>query len=323
RPLNLVVWCVGAATALGVPFFGGFVARHLITAGTLAGTKLGVPLLGLAWLGDALFALALIRATVLAFKSDPDDLAEGGAEKPAASRISELLELPGAALAVIGLALGVFPQTFLNLGALFAVDQFTPEGAASSVLRIVPFGYSTGNSQWLPGIFWLAALVLTAAILLIRLGTHRTAVTLETTGDDHLTGMEHEALDEPAVVWVDLASAFTSSWTQVAGGQLIGGIDEDDEYAEAQLDVDEDENDSDDGSGPDATIPPADSNGHAATPEDVAPADGVTVAEHVADGATSDADDAPAQETAETSAIEPKAKKQTTRKAGQRGQTRK
>ena len=67
-------------------------------------------------------------------------------------------------------------------------------------------------------------------------------------------GMEGDALEEPSVVWVDLASAFTSSWTQVAGSQLIGGIDEDDEYAEAQLDDDEDEGD-DDG-GPDDTIPP-------------------------------------------------------------------
>src|SRR6185437_10834938 len=75
RPLNLLAWSVGAATALGVPFFGGFIARQQITAGTLAGTKLGIPLLGLAWLGDALFALALIRATVLAFKADPDELA--------------------------------------------------------------------------------------------------------------------------------------------------------------------------------------------------------------------------------------------------------
>ena len=128
RPLNLLAWSVGAATALGVPFFGGFIARHLITAGTLAGTKLGIPLLGLAWLGDALFALALIRATVLAFKADPDELAGDETEKPARSSVSELLELPGAVLAVLGIALGIFPQIFLNWGALFAVDQITPAG---------------------------------------------------------------------------------------------------------------------------------------------------------------------------------------------------
>lgn len=318
RPLNLLAWSVGAATALGVPFFGGFIARHQITAGTLAGTKLGIPLLGLAWLGDALFALALIRATVLAFKADPDELADVEAEKPARSSASELLELPGAALAVIGIALGIFPQAFLNFGALFAVDQITPEGAGNGVLRVIPFGYTTGNSQWLPGIFWLAAVVLTGAILLIRLGTRRTAVTLETSGEEALTGlgMEREALEEPAVVWVDLASAFTSSWTQVAGSQLIGGIDEDDEYLEAQLDDDEDEGDDD--NGPDDTISPDGADDSAATPEeDAAPSDdGMTAEATVADETAEDtsAEEAPVNER--------KAAKQGARKAGQRGQSR-
>ncbi len=320
RPLNLLAWSVGAATALGVPFFGGFIARHQITAGTLAGTKLGIPLLGLAWLGDALFALALIRATVLAFKADPDELAGEETEKPARSSVSELLELPGAVLAVLGIALGIFPQTFLNVGALFAVDQITPEGAANGVLRVIPFGYTTGNSQWLPGIFWLAAVVLAGAVLLLRLGTHRTAVTLETSGEEALTGMGMggDALEEPAVVWVDLASAFTSSWTQVAGSQLIGGIDEDDEYLEAQLDDDDDEGDDD--SGPDDTLPPDGGDDSAATPdESAAPADG--------DGVTAEAPmaDEPAEDTSVEKApvSERKAAKQGARKAGQRGQSQK
>ena len=318
RPLNLLAWSVGAATALGVPFFGGFIARHQITAGVLAGTKLGIPLLGLAWLGDALFALALVRATVLAFKADPDELAGDESEKPARSAVSELLELPGAVLAVLGIALGIFPQTFLNFGALFAVDQITPEGAANGVLRIIPFGYSTGNSQWLPGIFWLAAVVLAGAVLLLRLGTHRTAVSLETSGEEALTGMgmEGDALEEPSVVWVDLASAFTSSWTQVAGSQLIGGIDEDDEYAEAQ--VDDDEDDGDDDSGPDDTIPPDGADDSAATPEKEvtsADSDGATAAATMADEPAADtsAEKAPVSER--------KAAKQGARKAGQRGQS--
>jgi NADH:ubiquinone oxidoreductase subunit 5 (subunit L)/multisubunit Na+/H+ antiporter MnhA subunit len=323
RPLNLLAWSVGAATALGVPFFGGFIARHLITAGALAGTKLGIPLLGLAWLGDALFALALIRATVLAFKSDPDELAGDETEKPARSSVSELLELPGAVLAVLGIALGIFPQVFLNWGALFAVDQVTPAGAANDVLRVIPFGYTTGNSQWLPGIFWLAAVVLAGAVLLLRLGTHRTAVTLETSGEEALTGMgmEGDALEEPSVVWVDFASAFTSSWTQVAGSQLIGGIDEDDEYAEAQLDDDEDADD-DDG-GPDDTIPHDGGDDSAASPDESAALAG---ADSVAAEATMA--DEPAKDTVETTAekapvSERKAAKQGARKSGQRGQSQK
>jgi formate hydrogenlyase subunit 3/multisubunit Na+/H+ antiporter MnhD subunit len=312
RPLNLVAWCVGAATALGVPFFGGFVARHLITSGTLSGTKLGIPLLGLAWLGDVLFALALIRATVLAFKADQDDSAEGANDKRTPSRFSELLELPGAVLALIGLALGVFPQAFSSMGVLFATDQITPEGAANRVMRIVSFGYTAGNSQWLPGIFWLAAVVLVVAIALIRWGTHRAAVTLETSGAGELTGMESEALDEPEVVWVDLAAAFTSQWTQVAGRQLIGGIDEDDEFNEALLDEDEDD-DSDDDGGSDDTTPPDDADDGAVKPDATAPANGVRKDTHLAgDAPTQSASDAGRKPT-----------KQGARKAGQRGQSQK
>lgn len=321
RPLNLLAWSIGAATALGVPFFGGFIARHQITAGALAGTKLGIPLLGLAWLGDALFALALIRATVLAFKADPDERADDEAEKPekpARSSVSELLELPGVVLAILGIALGVFPQTFLNFGALFAVDQITPQSAANGVLRVIPFGYTTGNSQWLPGIFWLAAVVLAGAVLLLRVGTHRTAVTLETSDGEALTGMgmEGDALEEPAVVWVDLASAFTSSWTQVAGSQLIGGIDEDDEYAEAQLEDDDDEGD-DDG-GPDDTISPDGDDDSVATPDESASdGDGVMAEVTIADESAKDtsAEKAPVSER--------KAAKQGARKSGQRGQSQK
>ena len=272
RPLNLFAWCAGAATALGVPFFGGFVARHLITSGTLAGTKLAIPLLGLAWLGDALFALALIRATVLAFKADPEDSEEAEergderAEKGPASRASEFLELPGAVLALIGLALGIFPQAFLSIGVLFATDQIRPEGAVNSELRMVPFGYEVMNSQWLPGIFWLAALVLAVAILLIRLGTHRTAVTLVTGEEDERDEMGRDALEEPAVVWADLAPAFTSQWTQVAGKQLIGGIDEDDDYAEDL--ADEGEGDSGGENGPDEVTPPESGDGREAKLEE-------------------------------------------------------
>lgn len=326
RPLNLFAWCIGAATALGVPFFGGFVARHLITSGTLSGTKLGIPLLGLAWLGDALFAVALIRATVLAFKADKDeavddvatakyeatDDAAGIARKRPSATIAELLELPGVALALIGLALGVFPQTFLNMGVLFATDQITPDGAPNGVLRIVRFGYATVNSQWLPGIFWLAIVMLGVVVLLLRLGVRRTPVTLETRGDDELAGMEEGALDDPAAVWLDLAPAFTSSWTQVAGKQLIGGIDEDDEYTEALLDEDDDEDDDEDGS--DETNPPADSDDGVATPNGATPPNGVMATDDtVAEGAPK----------SQTAARERKTTKPGARNAEKRGQAQK
>jgi formate hydrogenlyase subunit 3/multisubunit Na+/H+ antiporter MnhD subunit len=290
RPLNLFAWCVGAATLLGIPFFGGFVARHLITSGTLSGTKLAIPLLGLAWLGDALFAVALTRATVLAFRADPADSTEEVADEDVskvtsdanhrASTTAELLELPGVALALIGIALSIVPQTFMSsLGALFATDQLAPEGAASGALRILPFGYATSNSQWLPGIFWLAALVLGAVALLLRIGSRRTAVTLETSGGKLLTGMESDALDEPAAVWLDLAPSFTSPWTQLAGRQLIGGIDEDDDYAETLDEKLDEEDDEGDDTGDDESGPPDAPDGEAEPLEPAAPVEPVEAVE--------------------------------------------
>lgn len=321
RPLNLFAWCAGAATLLGVPFFGGFVARHLITSGTLSGTKLAIPLLGLAWLGDALFAVALIRATVLAFRADPADLVEESASeadakvKDGASRLAsstaELLELPGVALALIGIALSIFPQTFLiSLGALFATDQLAPEGAASGALRILPFGYATSNSQWLPGIFWLAALVLGAVALLLRIGSRRTAVTLETSGGKLLTGMEQDALDEPGAVWLDLAPSFTSPWTQIAGRQLIGGIDEDDDYA-AALDgeVDEDDEGDDDISPRDAPDSEAEPLEPAEPVEPVEPVEAIEAVETTRDGAP-------------TNGVSKKSGARNSTKSGKRGQAK-
>src|SRR5262249_952017 len=160
--------------------------------------------------------------------AEPDDLS---AFEPAPARRpslgTELPELPGVVLALLGLALGIFPQTFFTLGALFATDQIVPEGAVRAVLRIVPFGYATNNSQWLAGILGLGRLGVGVGVLVIRWGSQRTAVTLETSGGDELTGMASDALDEPGAVWLDLAPAFTSPWIQVGGRQLIGGIDED------------------------------------------------------------------------------------------------
>jgi formate hydrogenlyase subunit 3/multisubunit Na+/H+ antiporter MnhD subunit len=63
RTLSLLVWGIGALTLLGVPLFAGFTVLDLISAGALEGTKLAIPLVGLAWAGGALLTLSLLRAT--------------------------------------------------------------------------------------------------------------------------------------------------------------------------------------------------------------------------------------------------------------------
>jgi len=71
---TLFAWSVGAASLVGAPLFAGFAPQELISAAALPATKLGIPLVGIAWVGDALLALALIRATALAFVQSPAEL---------------------------------------------------------------------------------------------------------------------------------------------------------------------------------------------------------------------------------------------------------
>src|SRR5579862_2180317 len=76
RTAPLFAWGVGVASLLGTPLLAGFAAQEVISAAALPSTKLAIPLVGLAWSGDGLLALALIRVTALAFAQSPDELRE-------------------------------------------------------------------------------------------------------------------------------------------------------------------------------------------------------------------------------------------------------
>lgn len=67
QPLRLAAWCAGALALLGAPLGAGFVARQLISAGAVQARGLPIPLTAIAWAGDALLGLALLRATAPAF----------------------------------------------------------------------------------------------------------------------------------------------------------------------------------------------------------------------------------------------------------------
>ncbi|HUY77011.1 MAG TPA: proton-conducting transporter membrane subunit, partial [Ktedonobacterales bacterium] len=71
---SLFAWGVGVASLVGAPLFAGFAPQELISAAALPTTKLGIPLVGIAWAGDALLALALVRATALAFVQSPSEI---------------------------------------------------------------------------------------------------------------------------------------------------------------------------------------------------------------------------------------------------------
>lgn len=89
RPALMFAWLVGVASLVGVPLLAGFTPLQLISADSLNGTRLNIPLVGLAWIGSALMAIALTRATAPAFSApigadyldEDDELGEDEAEE--------------------------------------------------------------------------------------------------------------------------------------------------------------------------------------------------------------------------------------------------
>jgi hypothetical protein len=79
RRVHLAAWTIGALAVVGAPLCAGFVARQAISAGAIQARGLLIPLTGLAWAGDALLALALLRATAPAFANALDAAATGTA----------------------------------------------------------------------------------------------------------------------------------------------------------------------------------------------------------------------------------------------------
>ena len=97
RPALMFAWLVGVASLVGVPLLAGFTPLQLISADSLNGTRLNIPLVGLAWIGSALMAIALTRATAPAFSApigadyldEEDEIDEGEDEDAAEEPPSE------------------------------------------------------------------------------------------------------------------------------------------------------------------------------------------------------------------------------------------
>lgn len=183
RPTLLFAWVVGVASLVGAPLFAGFTPLQLISAEGLAGPRLAIPLLGLAWAGAVALAIALVRATAPAFTAplievyDAEDAdvveedatatnkAKGAAPQAEATEETEesasdnerapveatpelrLEELPGVALGAVLLLAGIAPGVALTLasGAAGAVMQ---AGALDGQFASSSSGYVAGVGQW-------------------------------------------------------------------------------------------------------------------------------------------------------------------------------
>jgi formate hydrogenlyase subunit 3/multisubunit Na+/H+ antiporter MnhD subunit len=246
RPVNLAAWIVGALTLLGAPLFGGFVALQMISASIIHTQGLVVPLLGIAWAGDALLCLATLRATAPAFTVFSKSSYQEDEDRGTRSRIASLLPLaPAVILALLGILVGAVPQILLHGGGVLAASALVQAGAASAIVTPSTIGYQLIAAQWLPSVAWLAIIVLALVVIfalpaslrdirpIFLAGQEEQSPQVEAARGDELTPSEVSSaelafLPDPVETWSDINPAFTSSWLLPLGNPLLSGVD--DEY---------------------------------------------------------------------------------------------
>lgn len=202
-PVRLAAWCVGALALVGAPLCAGFVGRQLIAAGAIEARGLLIPLTALAWAGDALLGLALLRATAPAFTAllgiakpaaaesveangmhpavaEDETPAETSAPAPTkqearSSRALALLsEVPAVVLALLAVIVAVAPQLLLAIGAIPAVGALLPPAQVNTVTA-TQLGYATDGVQVLPTLAWGAFVIFFALrIFLVPGGARQT-----------------------------------------------------------------------------------------------------------------------------------------------------
>lgn len=265
NPAGLIIWCLGAITLVGAPLMGGFTGREIVSAAAINAGGLSIPLVGLAWAGDAVLAIALVRATAPAFSEvfaprdeepfviaesaedddtldedfdetdaeDGADTEEAQAERPGSRfSVGDLRYAPGALIAALALIVGVAPQLLFRFGGLLAGNALLQSSGLDATTHLTLSGYSVGTGQWLPVLSWLAVIVLVALLgVLIPRGQRvaKPGLVGETKDDDPERGLEMAGLAEPADAWDELAPAMQSMWTLPGSLWLLAGTDEDEE----------------------------------------------------------------------------------------------
>jgi hypothetical protein len=237
RRVHVAAWTIGALAVVGAPLCAGFVARQAISAGAIQARGLLIPLTGLAWAGDALLALALLRATAPAFANAFDAAATGKApaelalaedemaedetasEEPSegeeavqavepkvapraglslADVLRALHEAPAPILAVLLVIVAVAPQVLLAAGgARLAAGALVQVGTIDAAAPATTLGYTVGPAQLLATLAWLAILVLAVLRIFIVPVGGREARPLYLAGQKPVARAAGEA-EEPA-----------------------------------------------------------------------------------------------------------------------------
>jgi hypothetical protein len=251
RLAPLLTWLAGAMTLVGVPFLAGFGPRQLTAQAGLQVGGLTIPLVGLCWAGDALIALALLRAVAPAFLASP-------ATADKAPRFS-LADAPGAVLAGLALLVGVVPGVVLQTWVSPAAESLAIPATFAMPVHARFLGYDATLAQWPASLAWIALAALTIMLLAALPASARVPADVWRGGQDDAAAagesaaevpadgeavaasgadeapavaepaaVEAERLGEPVGAWSDLAPAFTSPWTMPGKNWLLSGIDDGD-----------------------------------------------------------------------------------------------
>ena len=280
--VGLIVWSLGALSLVGAPLMGGFVAREMVSAGAIHAGGLAIPLVGLAWAGDAVLALATLRATAPAFtdlfarraepvdeelddeaaddadgdeteiERDERESAEATTPTPVALprlTVADLRYTPGVILAALALVIGIAPQLLLRFGATLAGNALLTSSGLDGATRVSFSGYISGPGQWLPTLSWLGVVVLVVLLAVIAPRGSRVAAPAlapeVAQRDDEDRAREMAGLAEPVDAWDELAPAMQSMWTLPGSLWLLAGTDEDEEPPVLANDDEENEDDED------------------------------------------------------------------------------
>jgi NADH:ubiquinone oxidoreductase subunit 5 (subunit L)/multisubunit Na+/H+ antiporter MnhA subunit len=245
RPLALVAWCIGAATLIGAPLLPGFIPRQLMSVGILRIQGLGIPLLGLCWVGDALLALALLRAIAPALVNPIAD----ATTVTTRAWVIGARDIPAAVLAALALLVGIAPALLLGGFSGVATVPVLGLDTLGGLVFTNPLGYGTNASQWAVGVAWITLALVAVVLYIMRPSATRAPSPAFTGGHDAGTAQdltsasEDESLasplTEPAQAWADLRPAFDSPWALPGGDWLLAGADDEESDDEAALAHDE------------------------------------------------------------------------------------
>ncbi len=163
QPILRISWWLAALALSAFPFFATFSSAWLITANAISAGPAWVAGVGVSWLALLLATLAIVRAGGKA--PAPAEEEPPGAANQAAAGPGFLMFL----LALLALVTGIAPEVAVKFftGPAASSLPVISSGLPSAAVQTNPLGLLTGTGQWLPGLFWLLALLLFVLIVLL------------------------------------------------------------------------------------------------------------------------------------------------------------